>query len=108
MKICFEEIYNACISDQKSALLALNRNTSMVLDVISAILGNFIPVHNVPPVAYIFRSTVLVFQIVGVLPNIQTKDWKLDFISDALHERVILIGSTCFEKRFKNNNSETQ
>ena len=66
----------------------------MVLNDIGAILRNFVPVHNVPPVAYILRSTVLVFQIVGVLPNIQTKDWKLDFVCDALHERVILVGST--------------
>merc|ERR1711915_268618 len=71
----------------------LDRDTGMIFDDIGTVLGHFVPVHNVPPCAHVLGSTVLVFQIIGVLPNIQTKDWELDFVTNPLHERIVLVGS---------------
>ena len=73
----------------------------MVLDNVGAVLGNLVPVDDVPPGADVFRSTVLVFQVVSVLPNIQTKDWELDLIADTLHERIVLVRSSCMKKGTK-------
>src|SRR5260370_2767583 len=50
-------------------------------------LFRFLPVHYVPPGRDVFRPAVLIFQIIGVLPNIQTDHWKLAF-----HDGGILIG----------------
>ena len=78
---------------------ALHWNTCMFLQNIRTILGNFIPVHNIPPIAHILGSAVLVLQVVRMLPNIQTKDRKLDLIFDTLHQRIILIGCTWLKNR---------
>lgn len=70
----------------------------MLLDDVGAVLGNLVPVDDVPPGANVFRSTVLVFQVVGVFPNIQAKDWELNLIADTLHERIVLVRSSCIDK----------
>jgi hypothetical protein len=80
-------------SSSTSLLLLLNRDTGMVLNDIGTVLGNLVPVYDVPPGAYVLRSTVLVFQVISVLPNIQTKDWEFDFVGNTLHERIVLVGS---------------
>jgi hypothetical protein len=78
----------------------------MVFNDIGTILGDLVPVYDIPPSTDVFRSAVLVFQVIGVLPDIQTKDWELDFISDTLHERIILVGSTC--EKTDTNNSDAE
>jgi hypothetical protein len=51
-----------CIACEKDAsdILSFNRNTGMCLANVGKVLRNLVPVDNVPPVAHIFRSTVLV------------------------------------------------
>src|SRR5487761_136871 len=48
------------------------------------------PVHHAPPGADVFSTAVLIFQIVGVFPNVQPDHRKF-----ALHDRAILIGGRC-------------
>ena len=84
-------------------LLFLNRDTGMVLNDIGAVLRNLIPVYDVPPGAYVLGSTVLVFQVISMLPNIQTKDWKLDSVSNPLHKRIVLVRSACVNNGQKQN-----
>jgi hypothetical protein len=65
----------------------------MVVDHILAVLTDLVPVDNVPPVADILGPAVLVLEVVGMLPNIQSEDGEHNLVSDALHERVVLVGS---------------
>ena len=46
----------------------------MILNDISAILANFVPVDNIPPVRYVLGSTVLVLQIVAIMV-MRKLDW---------------------------------
>jgi hypothetical protein len=48
---------------------------------------DFVPVDNVPPGSEIFWTAVVVFQIVGVLPNVVAEDGEM-----ALRNRAVLIG----------------
>jgi hypothetical protein len=64
----------------------------MVLNNVLAVLRYLVPVDNVPPVGNIFGPAVLVFEVVSVLPDIQSKNREHDTICDALHERIILVG----------------
>ena len=75
----------------------LNRNATVVLDDIGTIFGNLVPVDDVPPGADILGSAVLVLQVVCVFPHIQSKDRELDLIRNTLHERIVLVGSACFD-----------
>jgi hypothetical protein len=67
----------------------------MVLGDVVTILVNFVPVDNVPPVVDVFRSTVLVFQIVRVFPHVQSHDGVQNTSRDGtLHEWIVLIGGS--------------
>ena len=48
---------------------------------------DLVPVHDVPPVANVFRPAILIPQVVGVLPEVEAHDGVF-----ALHQRVVLIG----------------
>ena len=37
--------------------------------------GDFVPIDYVEPGAHVVRPLVLIFEIVGVLPNVNTEDW---------------------------------
>src|ERR1044072_5676058 len=50
-------------------------------------LGDGVPIHHVPPSGDVVRPAILVFQIVRVLPDIETEDGGL-----TLHEGVVLVG----------------
>src|SRR2546428_771939 len=36
------------------------------------------PIHHVPPCSHVFSTTILILQVVGVLPHIETQDGHLD------------------------------
>ena len=50
------------------------------------ILRHKIPVDQIPPCRDVIRPAILIFQIIGVLPDVQTKNRLL-----ALHQRIVLI-----------------
>jgi hypothetical protein len=90
----------------------------VVLDDVGTVLRHLVPVNDIPPAANILGAAIkkrsksamclkvkrrkkrseenvpaiLVFEVVGMLPNIQSKDWEHDLVLDTLHERVILVG----------------
>jgi len=37
---------------------------------------DFVPIDNVPPGLDVVRAAVLIFQIVGMFPDIQAEDWR--------------------------------
>jgi len=51
-------------------------------------LGDGLPVHHAPPGVEVIRPLVLIFQVIGVLPDIDAHDRHL-----AGHVRVILVGA---------------
>src|SRR5437660_1700680 len=50
-------------------------------------LCDLVPVHYVPPRRDIVGSLVLVLEVIGVLPDIETEERGLAF-----HERAVLVG----------------
>src|SRR6478736_5919040 len=50
-------------------------------------LVHLAPVHHVPPRRDVIRPLVLVLQVVGVLPDVESEDRLLAF-----HERIVLVG----------------
>ena len=54
---------------------------------VGVILSDLRPVDDVPPSLKIFRPAILVFQVVGVFPNVQTEEGLA-----AVHDGVVLIG----------------
>jgi hypothetical protein len=52
--------------------LTLDRDSSVFLNNVSTVFGNFVPIHDVPPVGNILWPTVLVLKVVGVFPNIES------------------------------------
>src|SRR6202012_386700 len=50
-------------------------------------LLDFLPVHNAPPRADVIGSPVLILQIVGVLPHVETHHRDFPF-----HKRAVLVG----------------
>src|SRR5262249_25061812 len=52
----------------------------------SVISRDGIPIHHVPPSLEVIGTTVLVFEIVGMLPHVDAKDRRV-----AIHQRTILI-----------------
>ena len=73
--------------------LSADGNSGVVVDDILAVLTDLVPVDNVPPVADVLGPAVLVLEVVRVLPDIDSKDGEHDLLRDALHERVVLVGS---------------
>src|SRR5438132_14045973 len=51
----------------------------------SVIFCHRVPVHHVPPCFDVIGPAVLVFEIIGVLPNIKGKNRPV-----AVHERIVL------------------
>ena len=54
------------------------------------LLIDFLPVDYVPPGGDVVRPAILIFQIIGVLPNVQPKDRFLSF-----HDGAVLIRGGC-------------
>ena len=54
-------------------------------------LGDFVPIHDFPPSSQIVRPTVLVFEVIGVLPNIAAQNRGLA-TADSRHQGVVLVG----------------
>src|SRR4029453_9163938 len=54
----------------------------------SVILRDGVPVYHVPPGFDVVRPAVLILKIIGVLPNIDTKDRRV-----AVHQRAVLVWS---------------
>mmetsp|Transcript_31191 Transcript_31191/g.68356 ORF Transcript_31191/g.68356 Transcript_31191/m.68356 type:complete len:224 (-) Transcript_31191:387-1058(-) len=52
---------------------------------------HLVPVHHIPPSRNVLWSTVLVLQVVGMLPDIKSEDGDALHGIDALHERIVLI-----------------
>src|SRR5215203_5753045 len=50
-----------------------------------------IPVDRVPPGLEIFRTAVLVLQVVGVLPDVVAKHRVTGRLDDPGHQRVVLV-----------------
>ena len=74
--------------------LTLNANTGVVFHNVGTVLRYLVPIDNIPPVGNIFGSTVLVLQVVGVFPDIQSENGEHDLVSCSLHQRVVLVGSS--------------
>ena len=55
----------------------------------SVTLVDFVPVHDVPPGGEIFRAAVVVFQVVGVLPDVVPEDGV-----KSLGNGIVLIGGS--------------
>ena len=51
--------------------------------------GDGVPVHGVPPSGDVIGALVLVFEVVGVFPNVAAEERG----AGAVHERVVLVGS---------------
>src|SRR5210317_1415026 len=66
-------------------------NTSLLACNICIVLRYLVPIHNIPPVRYILRPTILVLEVVSMLPNIKTKNREHDFIGNSLHQWVVLV-----------------
>jgi hypothetical protein len=67
----------------------------MVRRHVVTVLRNLVPVDHVPPIVDVFRSTVLVFQIVRVFPHVQSHDGVQNASGDGtLHEGIVLVGCT--------------
>src|SRR5437762_7922654 len=49
---------------------------------------DYIPVNDIPPSSEIIRTTVLIFEIVGMFPHIIAQNREV-----AIRKRIILIGS---------------
>src|SRR5438034_7798747 len=49
---------------------------------------HFLPVDHIPPRGHVIRAAVLVFQVIGMLPNVAAHYREL-----ALHNRAVLVGS---------------
>lgn len=69
----------------ESLALALKRFLVIFLD--------SVPVNNVPDSFEVIGATVLVEEVIGVLPDVHTEDGGAGAFCDAFHERVILVGS---------------
>src|SRR5215211_1073151 len=52
----------------------------------SVVLGDRVPVHDVPPRLEVIGPAVLVLQVIRVLPHIDAKDRSI-----AVHQRTVLI-----------------
>ena len=50
-----------------------------------------VPIDDIPECGYVVRSAILIIQVVGVFPNIETDDGGSRDVGDAFHERGILI-----------------
>src|SRR6266853_3494302 len=55
-------------------------------DPTSVIVRDRVPIHHVPPSLEVIGTTVLVFEIVGVLPHVDAQDRRV-----AIHQRTILV-----------------
>jgi hypothetical protein len=74
----------------------MHGHIGMVRNNVGTVLRHLVPVHHVPKVAYVFRSAVLIFEVVGVFPYIESQNGEHDFVGStiALHERIVLVGRT--------------
>lgn len=69
-------------------------DTLVVLNDIGTILTDLVPVDDIPPVGNILWTTILIFEIVGMFPHIQSENRKrwITTRQDSLHEWIVLIG----------------
>jgi hypothetical protein len=52
----------------------------------------FIPIHNIPKSRDVVGAPVLVLQVIGMLPNVQSQNRDPMAVGHHIHQRVILIG----------------
>jgi hypothetical protein len=62
----------------------------------SRVLGSedflsFSPIHKIPEGRDVIRSPVLIVEVIGMFPNIQTDDWRASIIGNPFHKGRILI-----------------
>ena len=55
-------------------------------------LGYLVPVDNVEEGRYIVGSSVLIVQVIGMLPDIEPEDGSALMIGN-IHQRIVLVGS---------------
>ena len=55
-------------------------------------LGYGVPIDDVPEGADVIRTAVLVLQVVGMLPNVESEDGGAFAIDVARHEGAVLVG----------------
>src|SRR5918998_329315 len=58
-------------------------------------LVDLVPVDGVQPRLEILRTPVLVFEVVGVLPNVVPEYWEARRLDDPGHQRVVLVRGRC-------------
>jgi hypothetical protein len=88
-------VFGVAYKQEKSAVFPISRqnrretgsSTFFLLLCALEALVNLVPVHRVPPGRKIIRPLVLVFEVVGVLPDIVSKNGK-----KPLRNRVVLVG----------------
>mmetsp|Transcript_25560 Transcript_25560/g.71440 ORF Transcript_25560/g.71440 Transcript_25560/m.71440 type:complete len:306 (+) Transcript_25560:325-1242(+) len=86
--ICIQAYVHARIHRR----LTLNWDTGVLFDDVGEVLVDLVPVDNVPPVGHVLWSAVLVFEVVGMLPNVNSQNWEHDLVGNALHQGVVLVG----------------
>ena len=59
------------IIQQTEVKLSLDRDSSVILNNIGAVLRDLIPIDNIPPVGNICGSKILVFQVVSLRRSFQ-------------------------------------
>lgn len=72
--------------------LPANAHANVLLDHVGTVFADLVPVDDIPKVGDVFRTSVLVLEVVSVFPDIQTQNGEHDFVRDSLHERIVLIG----------------
>lgn len=78
--------YDCCRFDRT----ALNTDTSVLFNDIGAVFGNLVPVDNVPKVAHVLGSAVLVFEVIGMLPHVKSENGEHDLVQSTLHQGIVL------------------
>src|SRR5699024_8852320 len=76
-------------SEKKHGILFPCFLYSIILFSLFIIFINLLPINNIPYSFDVFLTSVLVFQLISMLPNIQSEKWFFPF-----HNWIILVWST--------------
>ena len=52
---------------------------------------SLVPIHQIPEGRDVIRSPVLIVEVIGVFPNVQTDDWGSGIVGNPFHQGRILI-----------------
>ena len=58
------------------------------------------PVDQIVKRRDVIGAFVLIFQVVGVFPNVEGEQWRAELFGDIAHKRVVLIGCSADEQFF--------